>query len=219
MLGWRFLCLFLLLSQMAVAGEFPTAEQVIQNWIATQREMPVEKVSFQRTTFDLIFQHQTNQLCEAVYHGDSSVHFTSKACPPELQQATRPEYKVKIDHSEYSLSWDTEKVTFFEPDGTSEHTIPRKLQLGWFPSLDIVEHVLPPLFPGPVNDTYIHKFDWTISDRKPGAIWLKAEPKLAYEKDNDIPSWEIIVNTGTWQTRAARQLDKTGNREVVMVVR
>ena len=220
MSGWRYWCLFLLLTQVAMAEEHPTANQVIEYWIATQRELPVERVSFSRIAFDRISQHQTNQVGEVVYHGESSVEIMLRPLPLGQPAASqRPGYQLAVDRSETRASWDAETLTYFESDGTVKQSLPRNFQLWGSPSGDIIEHALPPLFPGPVNETYIHKFDWTISDRHPDSIWLKADPKVAFEKDPDIPLWEIIVNTGTWTTRAARQLDRSGNREVVMVVR
>lgn len=217
---WRYLCIFLFLSQIAVAEEKWTANQVIQHWIATQQELPVEKVSFSRLEFDRIFLRQTNRLCEVVYVGATSGQMTSKPWPSDIKPVRlREEYKLNPDDPEWNVSWDDDKITFHEFDGTLKSVLKRPFKISWFQAPNFLENQIPPIFPGRVNRDRIARFDWNVTARKPDTIWLKGVPKLALKQDTDIPTWEVIIEIASWKTRAIRQLDSAGNREVVMLIR
>ncbi len=213
---WRFLCVLLLLTRVALAENQPTARQVIQYWTETQREMPVEKVSFSRLTTDHIFKSQTIQVGEIFYTGDSSAKVILKPWPADANPIKlRSGYKLASADTDLRVSWNPDQFSVHESDGTLGASYPRFRQYLWFPPHDLLENHLPPLFPGPVNEAYIAKFDWKITARKPDAVWLKAVPKL----DPTTPTWEVIVNTSTWTIKAVRRLDWSGHHEVVMVVR
>lgn len=217
---WRFVIAFLMLSQTVMAEEELTAEQVVQRWVKEQREHPVSHVKFSWITLDSIFLHQENRYCEVTYTSETSAQFRSIPWPSTMKPpSARREYKLRDTEFIWNVSWDEKTLITHEVDGTVQIVLPRPLNIfPWIAEFDPVEESSPPLFPGPVNESRIAKFDWSITKREPNAIWLRGIPKAKKDKSRYIPTWDAIIDTDSWQVRAARKFDSTHNHQTVMVV-
>ncbi len=200
---WRIFIALLMLSQTVMAEEEPTAEQVVQRWIKEQREHSVSQVKFSYIEIDQKFLHQTNRLGELTYTSETSgqyriIPWPSTRKPPSVRRG----YELREDESIFDMSWNEGTVFFHDNDGTvQELSRPGRI----FPSfalMDFVERGLPPVFPGPVNESRIAKYDWSITKREPDSIWLRGLPNAKDEQKKLAPTWDVIIDIDSWQVLA-----------------
>ena len=216
---WRILIALLMLSQIVMAEEELTAEQVVQRWVKEQREHPVSQVKFSKIERDRVFLRQTNRLGELTYTSETSGQFRivpwpSTMKPPSVWRG----YELHEDESIFDMSWNESTVFLRAQDGTVQELSRPFRFFPWLEPTDFVEDGLPPVFPGPVSESRIAKFDWSIMKREPDSIWLRGIPKAKKEKSRYIPTWDAIIATDSWQVRAVKKIDSNHNRETVMVI-
>ncbi|MFO1006408.1 MAG: hypothetical protein U0929_10650 [Planctomycetaceae bacterium] len=218
---WRILVALLMLSQIVMAEEELTPEQVVQRWIKEQREHLVSQVKFSYIEIDQKFLHQTNRLGELTYTSETSgqyriIPWSSTKTPPSVRRG----YELREDESTFDVSWNESTLFVHEVEGTLQATFPRQFSAWWCQSTDLfqvfVQEAIPPLFPGPVSESRIAKYDWSITKREPDSIWLRGIPKAKKEKSRYIPTWDAIIATDSWQVRAVRRI--YSEKETVMVI-
>lgn len=216
---WRILIALLMLSQIVMAEEELTAEQVVQRWVKEQREHPVSQVKFSWITLDSIFLVQENRYCEVTYTSETSAQFRSIPWPSTMKPlSVRHGYGLRDNELIWNVTWDDKTIITHEVDGTVQIVLPRSFSIWpWCDATDPVEESSPPLFPGPVNEARIAKYNWSITKRESGSIWLRGLAKAKKEKGSHAPTWEAIIRTDSWQVRAVRKLE--GDREDVMAIR
>lgn len=217
---WRIIIALLMLSQIVMAEEELTAEQVIQRWIKEQREHPVSQVKFSCIEINQKFLKQTNRLGELTYTSETSGQYRLIPWPSTMKQlSVRRGYELFKDEWIFDMSWNESTVFFRDNDGTVQE-LPRPAgMLHLFKLMDFVSRGLPPVFPGPVDESRIAKYDWSITKREPDSIWLRGLANDKKEKGTYAPTWEVIIDTDSWRVRAARRLDSSHNNETVMVIR
>lgn len=219
---WRIVIALLMLSQIVMAEEELTAEQVIQRWVKEQQEHPVSQVKFSSIELDSIFFHQKNRLGEVTYASETSGQFRLIPWPSTMKPLSlRRGYELSDDESIFDVSWNESTLSIHEVDGALQATFPRQYSAWWCQSTDLfqvfVQEAIPPLFPGPVNESRIASFDWSISKREPNSIWLRGYPNAKHERRKLAPRWDAIIDKASWQIRAVRMC--FGDRETVMTVR
>lgn len=216
---WRILIALLMLSQIVMAEEELTAEQVIQRWGKEQREHPESQVKFSKIERDRVFLRQTNRLGELTYTSETSGQFRVIPWPSTMKPLTvRPGYELHEDESITDMSWNESTVFFRDNDGTVQE-LPRPFRFfPWLEPTDFVEDGLPPVFPGPVSESRIAKYDWSIMKREPDSIWLRGIPNAKNLQKQPAPTWDVSIATDLWQVRAVRK-SYNGNETVMVIVR
>lgn len=218
MFCWRIVIALLMLSQLVIADEELTAEQVVQRWVKEQREHPVSQVKFSWIDRDRVFRSQTNRLGELTYTTETSgqyriIPWPSTMKPPAVWRG----YELREDESISDMSWNESTVFFRDNDGTvQEFSRPCRCPFPWSDPIDFVEEGLPPVFPGLVSESRIAKFDWSIMKREPGSIWLRGIPNAKDAQKKLVPTWDVSIATDSWQVRAVRRI--YGEKETVMVI-
>lgn len=217
---WRILIALLMLSQTVMAEEELTAEQVVQRWVKEQREHPVSHVKFSYIEIDKTFLHQTNRLGELTYTSETSGQYRLIPWPSTMKPLSiRNGYELRNSEPILNMSWNESNMFYNEADGTVRDVLPRPFRfLPWSDPVDSVEWALPPLFPGPVNEPRIARYNWSITKRQPNLIWVGGGLKDMKDKHKYPLSWEAIIDTVSWQVRSVRKFDSTHIHETVMMV-
>jgi len=213
----RILLMLLSLSQISAAEDDLTADQVIQRWIKEQREHPVRQAKFSYIEIDRVFLRQENRLGELTYTSETSGQPRIIPWPSTMKQlSVRRGYELHENESIFDMSWNESTVFFRDNDGTVQE-LSRPCRI--FPLFDLMDSIevgLPPVFPGPVYMSRIAKFNWSITKREPNSIWLRGLPNAKDEQKKLAPTWDVIIDTDSWQVRAARRF--YSDKETVMVI-